>query len=282
MADAKKRNNRQIARDQFSGKWVLDLLGDIVNPGKDDRRAEREAQQSATDLWLSQLGSLPGADYYYTPEAEIWGPGSGLTDSALRGNQEYQQGTQAQLAALRQMQGIAGAGGYTGLERDQIAQAQRQAAAAEKSQRDAQVQQMEMRGMAGGGGEMAARLAAQQGGANRAQGAATDIATQAQMRALQAMQAGGQMGQQVQSNATNRAQAIDAFNQANTNRAQAVRQRNAAALTGARVQETQDRMGVLAGATGQYNMNAASAAQNARDRQAQTSSILNTAVGVVA
>ena len=264
----------QRIRDNTRNFFSLDFL-----TGNNARREAAQNERRATDLWMGEWGNLPTADDYYNPEREIYADPTAQYGLAYDPN--YQAGTEAQMRALRQMQDIGAQGGYTNLERDQIAQAQRQAAAAEKSQRDAQVQQMEMRGMAGGGGEMAARLAAQQGGANRAQGAATDIATQAQMRALQAMQAGGQMGQQVQANATTRAQAIDAFNQANTNRAQAVRQRNAGALTGARVQETQDRMGVLAGATGQYNMNAASAAQNARDRQAQTSSLINTAVGVV-
>ena len=78
----------------------------------------------------------------------------------------------------------------------------------------------------------------------------------------------------------NRAGALDAFNQANTNRQQGVNQRNAASQTASRIQATQDRFGVLAGAPGQYNMNASNAAQDARDRAAQTSGLINTAIQV--
>ena len=260
---------RENTRNFFS----LDFL-----TGNNARREAAQNERRATDLWMGEWGNLPTAEDYYNAETVYGSAPSGLTDQSLAGNREFQQGSEAQMRALRQMQDIGAQGGYTSLERDQIAQAQRQAAAAEKSQRDAQVQQMQMRGMAGGGGEMAARLAAQQGGANRASADATNIATQAQMRALQAMQAGGQIGADQQAAATNRAQAIDAFNQANTNRQQGVAQRNAAAQTGARQQQTQDRMSILAGATGQYNANSGNAAQRARDQQ----SLLTGIIGAVA
>jgi hypothetical protein len=123
-------------------------------------------------------------------------------------------------------------------------------------------------------------MQAQQSGANQGRADATNIATQAQMRALQAMQSGAAAGAQSQTAAMNRAGALDAFNQANTNRQQGVNQRNAASQTASRIQATQDRMGVLAGATGQFNMNASNAAQDARDRAAQTSGLINTAIQV--
>jgi hypothetical protein len=272
---------RENTRNFFS----LDFL-----TGNNARRDAAANEQRATDLWMQEYNNLPGSQYYDIQESAVYSDPSaqiGLNrdPNYQRSNQQQQQGQEAQLQALRQMQGVAQAGGYTNLERDQIAQAQRQAAGYEKSQRDAQLQQMQMRGMAGGGGEMAARLQAQQGGANRAAGAATDIATQAQMRALQAMQAGGQIGASQQSAANaqqtvagNRASALDAFNQANTNRQQQVNQRNAASTAAARTQNTQDRQSVLAGATGQYNGNASNAAQRARDQQ----SLLTGIIGAVA
>ena len=265
----------QRIRDNTRNFFSLDFL-----TGNNARREANRQEAEATRLFQENLfgQEQAGVGDIFNFERTLRGGPSGLTDDALAGNAEYQQGTQAQLRALQQMQGIASAGGYNNLERDQIAQAQRQAAAAEKSQRDAQVQQMQMRGMAGGGGEMAARLAAQQGGANRAQGAATDIATQAQMRALQAMQAGGQMGQQVQSNATNRAQAIDAFNQANTNRAQGVAQRNAAGRTAAVNQAQQNRTDATALLGGQYNSNAG----RRDDQSAQSQALLQGIIGAVA
>lgn len=261
----------QRTRDNTRNFFSLDFL-----TGNNARRNAAANEARATDLWMQEYNNLPGSDYYDVQEDAVYADPS--AQIGLANDANYKAGTEAQMMALRQMQGIAGAGGYTPLEQQQIQQAQYQAAQGEKSQRDAQVQQMQMRGMAGGGGEMAARLAAQQGGANRASADATNIATNAQMRALQAMQQGATIGQGQQTNATNRASAIDAFNQANTNRQQGVNQRNAAATTAARTQATSDRQSVLAGATGQYNGNASNAAQRARDQQ----SLLTGIIGAVA
>jgi hypothetical protein len=271
----------QRTRDNTRNFFSLDFL-----TGNNARREAAQNEQRATDLWMGEWDNLPGSGYYDIQENEVYADPSahiGLNNNAdyRLSQQQQRSGQEAQLQALRQMQGIAGAGGYTGLERDQIAQAQRQAAQAEKSQRDAVVQQMQMRGMGGGGADLAARLQAQQGAANQGRADATNIATQAQMRALQAMQGGAQIGANQQSAANaqqtvagNRAAAIDAFNQANTNRQQGVAQRNAANTTAARVQATQDRQNILAGATGQYNGNAGNAAQRARDQQGLLTSII--------
>lgn len=262
----------QRVRDNTRNFFSLDFL-----TGNNARREANQQEAAATRLFQDQLfgSETASVDDIFNYERTLRAPGSGLTDRALSGNQEYQQGQQAQLQALRQMQGISQAGGYTPLERDQIAQAQRQAAQGEKSQRDAQVQQMQMRGMAGGGGEMAARLQAQQGGANRASADATNIATQAQMRALQAMQAGSAMGAQSQTAATNRASALDAFNQANTNRGQEVAQRNAAGRTDAVNRAQQNRTDNTALLGGQYNSNAARGDSRSREQQALLGTIIS-------
>ena len=250
-------------------------LDAILDPGADDRARGLANEEAATQLWMDQLrngNTVADFNDIYNEEAAAYADGSAAR--GLTGNAQYQAGTEAQLQALRQMQGIAGAGGYTGLERDQIAQAQRQAAQAEKSQRDAVSQQMQMRGMGGGGADLAARLAAQQGAANQGRADATSIATQAQMRALQAMQSGAQIGGQQAAQAANRAQAIDAFNQANTNRQQGVNQRNAAGRTAAVNQAQQNRTNVIAGATGQYNSNSANATAEANRQAAQNAGLL--------
>ena len=262
---------RENTRNFFS----LDFL-----TGNNARRDANRQQAAATELFQDQLfgSETAGVGDIYTPEsAEYAGP-SMLSNWGLTNNDEYHKGKAAQMQALQQMQGVAQGGGYTPLERDQIAQAQRQAAGYEKSQRDAQLQQMQMRGMAGGGGEMAARLQAQQGGANRAQGAATDIATQAQMRALQAMQAGSDMGSRIQTAGTNRATALDEFNQANTNRRQGVATRNAAGRTAAVNQAQQNRTNNIALLGGQYNSNAARGDQ----QSAQAQGLLTSVIGAIA
>ena len=265
----------QRTRDNTRNFFSLDFL-----TGNNARREANAQQAAATELFQNALfgSETAGVGDIYTPEsADTPGP-SMLSAWGLTNNDEYHRGKQAQMQALQQMQGIAQGGGYTPLERDQIAQAQRQAAGYEKSQRDAQLQQMAMRGMSGGGGEMAARLQAQQGGANRAQGEATDIATQAQMRALQAMQAGSDMGSRIQTAGTNRATALDEFNQANTNRRQGVAQRNAANRTAAVNQAQQNRTNNIALLGGQYNSNAARGdAQNA-----QAQGLLTSVIGAIA
>lgn len=262
-----------MAWDGIIGE-LSDFLGldAILDPGADDRARAARQERAATSMWINSQHYLPREEDLWSEEQVVQSaPGAA---QGLTAQRDYQGGQEAQMLALRQMQDIGRRGGYTQLERDQIAQAQRQAAGYEKSQRDAQVQQMAMRGMQGGGGEMAARLQAQQGGANRAAGQATDIATQAQMRALQAMQAGGQIGQQQQANAADRAQAVDAFNQANTQRRQSVEQRNAAARGGAAQQAFDNRMTTLAGATHQYNGNASNATAEANRQAAQNAGLI--------
>lgn len=240
-------------------------LDAILDPGKDDRRRARNAEENATNLWLNSRRYLPHESQLWSEE-QAMAPGQSAAH-ALGANADYQGAQEAQMRALRQMQGIADGGGYTQLERDQIAQAQRQAAQYEQAQRQAAVQQMQARGMGGGGAELAARMQAQQSGANQGRADATNIATAAQMRALQAMQGAANTGAQVQTQQQQRASAVDAFNQANTQRQQGVEQRNAAARGGAAQQRFQNRMDILAGATGQYNRNSSNATNEA-NRQA--------------
>ena len=263
----------QRIRDNTRNFFSLDFL-----TGNNARREANQQQAAATELFQNALYGMENAsvdDIYNAEDVVNAGPSA---SRGLTGNAQYQAGTKAQLQALRQMQGIAGAGGYTGLERDQIAQAQMQAAQAEKSQRDAVTQQMQMRGMGGGGADLAARLAAQQGAANQGRADATSIATQAQMRALQAMQGGAQIGGQQAAQAANRAQAIDAFNQANTNRQQGVNQRNAAGRTAAVNQAQQNRTDQVALLGGQYNSNAS----RKDDQAAQAQSLLTGIIGAIA
>jgi hypothetical protein len=126
----------------------------------------------------------------------------------------------AQRNALRHMQGIYDAGGYTDSERAQLQMSQRDAAMGERSQRLAVQQQMAARGMGGGGMEMMGALAAQQGGANRAANDANQIAIAGQQRALQALQQSGdwagQMRTQSFSEDATRRDAADAWNRYQT------------------------------------------------------------------
>jgi hypothetical protein len=249
-------------------------LDAILDPGQDERQRALRNQEDATGMWMNQWNRTPTQSELFTPERMVRSGPSALSDEQLRGNAEYGAGRDAQMRALQQMQGVSEAGGYTPLERAQIAQAQRQAAQYEQQQRQAQLQQMEMRGLQGSGVEMASRIAAQQGGANRAAQGATDIATAAQQRALQAMQSGASTGNALQTSAQNRGAALDAFKQANTARGQQVNQRNTASRQQATRDAQQYRLDILAGATGQYNTNAAAANQHAQDQGSMISGLL--------
>lgn len=244
------------ARNFFSFGWLLD-------PGRSDRRAAAARQQDALNMWLDAGRDAPNYRSL-TPTVDR----NALT--YLDRDQDYIAGMDAQRQALAQMQGVANAGGYTDVERGQIRQAQQQAAQHERSQRLAALQAMQSRGMAGGGAELASRLAAQQGGANRAANDAVNIATAGQQRALQAMQDSANMGRNVAKDRRERANAINQFNRANAN---------------ARVQGVQNafanRMQTLAGATGQYNTNANSMYQQANQAQENASGIVNTAIGAI-
>lgn len=78
-------------------------------------------------------------------------------------------------------------------------EARRAAAQDESSQRQAVLANSRARGMAGGGLEFAAQLQAQQGAANRNSLSGMQAASDARRRALQSLQAGGQMAGQLES-----------------------------------------------------------------------------------
>lgn len=248
---------RERTRDFFSLGWLLD-------PGRNERRDAMDLQRNAANQWNTARWNLPDSEWLDTQVHT--NPLSGLV-----GDENYQAGRDAEMQALRQMQGIANAGGYTDVERGQIRQAQQQAAQYERSQRQAALQQMQQRGMSGGGAELASRLQAQQGGANRAANDATNIATAAQQRALQAMQNTAQIGANQQETGLKRAGAIDAFNRANME-----------ARGRARQQEITNDMQALAGQTGQYNSNAQSAYNQAQQQAAAAQGLVTSIIGAVA
>lgn len=139
--------------------------------------------------------------------------GGGDLNSELSGAQADQGSIDAQRAALEQLAQI-GSRGYTVEEGAAMERMRREQAMAERSQRDAVMQQMAMRGMAGGGAEMAGVLSAQQGAANRASQQHLETQAQMQRRAMQALQAQGAMagqmrGQSFGEDATRRGAADD-------------------------------------------------------------------------
>lgn len=252
---------------EWIGDEIIDPLAGAL--GLNDGGAGNRERARAAEIWEQVGNYIPdptgSRSFYDVIES---GP------SQWEGYQADPRTLQAQTLALRQMQQVAGAGGYTPVEREQIAQAQRQAALAEQSQRGAIQQQMAMRGVGGSGLDYAAQLGAQQSAANQGRADAASIAAQAQQRALLAMQAASQQAAQVRGQTLNeqgaRNDAIDRFNQANTQHRRDVQARNEDERVAANQRRFDNYSTQAAGATGQYNANASAS----EARRAQTQNML--------
>lgn len=145
---------------------------------------------------------------------------------------------EAQMKALSQLEGVAD-GGLTVGDRGDLQRIQGEAAAAEKGQRDAILQNAQSRGVAGSGMELASQLMAQQGAASRASQQGFDVAKQAQARALEAMLQSGQLGGNIRSQdfgeQSKLAEARDAISRFNTQNKQAVNMANVDARNAAQL-----------------------------------------------
>lgn len=279
-----------MARNPF--EWIGD---EIINPllgGSDNAGAERRLAQQEWGR-IGDIAPTAGDLYYeqtYTPE-EFIDAGPSQYERSWR---DDFGSANAQRMALQQMQEIARQGGYTALERDQIAQAQRQANLNEARQRAGIQQQMAMRGVGGSGLDMAARMQAQQSAANQGRADATNIAAQAQQRALMAMQAASQQAAQLRGQnmamQQTRNDAIDRFNMANTqgrrdvssgnvSHLRDVNAQNAGAQAQAAQQAFNNQVTAAAGATGQYNANAAAADARRQNQQNMLGQIVSSYIG---
>ena len=193
--------------------------GDVRGDRQAGRKQEEAQRQSRTDYyggnatssinaiddpWAELAGNIPTIDQLAGPE---------LT-SELGGAQADRGAIEAQRAALRQLEHLS-QGGRTAAEEAALQKAQSQTRANEKQQRDAIMQQAALRGMQGAGTTLGAQLGAQQAGANRYSQAQMDAQAMAEQRALQAMQARGQMGSQMRgqsfSEDATRRSAVDDF-----------------------------------------------------------------------
>lgn len=104
---------------------------------------------------------------------------------------------QSQMDALSSLQGISNSGGLMLGDQANLQKLLGQASTDDKGRRDAIQQQMQERGMAGSGLELAQKLSSAQDASTRQNQAATDTAAQAQQNALQALMQGGQLGGQI-------------------------------------------------------------------------------------
>jgi hypothetical protein len=184
-------------------------------------RAQKKERQHERDLQWYEEGQDATeeaerlADELGMSVPEVLDLMGGATESELAGARADEGAVGAQTRARDRLEEIYGEGGYTDVERAQIAQALAQSAQAERGQREAVVEQSAARGMRGSGAEIAAQLAAGQGSANRASAEATDIATAGQDRTMRALEGSGslattQRGQSFEEDATRRG-AADAF-----------------------------------------------------------------------
>lgn len=133
----------------------------------------------------------------------------------------------AQKQALQQLQQIGTQGGLTAVDRAQLNDITNQQNQQNQSQNAATMQQAQQRGIGGSSLNVVNQLANEQGNADRAANQGLGVAAQAQQRALQAMQAAGTQGGQLEAQQygeqANKAQSQNAINQFN---AQTLNQQN--------------------------------------------------------
>lgn len=205
---------------------ILSLGGSLF--GGEDRERARQLEEQA----------IRGYDGIRAPgESDLYRPVGGTEFDKLRADPVAMAGQQR---ALGELQNI-GREGYGVQDKAAIRDAMGEVSGEERGQRMALQDSMRARGLGNSGMSMAAQMAAQQGGANRASSAGANIAAAGRNRALQALtQSGalaGQMrGQGFQEGAA-RAGAQDSINLRNANARQAAAQQgfgNAMDLAGAK------------------------------------------------
>jgi hypothetical protein len=205
-----------------------------------------------------------------------------LQESSMMGSVNSDAASiQGARTALGQLANIAENRGLTEADRAQFNTIMNQAAARTASDREAQLQQLQMQGVRGAGADLAARLSGVQGGANANAAAGAQLAQSAQARALEAMQAGlsgnVNLNQQLFTQQSQKAQAQDAINQFNAAAKQAINMSNQQAQQQAAVQNFQAQQ---AATLQNAQAGTQAAAANAAARQAAGLTNFNTAQAV--
>lgn len=141
-------------------------------------------------------------------------------------------GRDAQIQALSRLKDVADQGGMDSIDKARVLDINNAVDTDNRGAQDAIVQNAQERGVGGSGVELAARLQAQQGAATRGANNASQVSADAQARALQALQASGNMGTTVYGEdaqtAEKKAEAQDVINRFNTGNAQNVENANVA------------------------------------------------------
>lgn len=126
---------------------------------------------------------------------------------------------EAQMRSLDYLQNVGNQGGMTAMDRSQLNAIQNQNAIQARGAREATAQRMAQRGMGGSGMQAVQDMIADQGAATANYLGGTDVAANAQRRALEAMSQAGTLGGQIRSQdfgeAEKKAAAADAINRFN-------------------------------------------------------------------
>lgn len=183
---------------------ITSWVGDVFGGGNKKAETGRRQQEQQ---YMDALNMLKGTNEQAGPSAY----NQVKTNPALMA---------AQQSALARLQGEGATGGMTAADKATQQQFEDQAAAREKGQRDAILQNAQSQNATGGsGGGLASALTAQQGSAQRGAMQATQGAADARQRALQAMTGAGNLagnirGQEFgeQAQAASAKDAIERFN----------------------------------------------------------------------
>jgi len=224
-----------------------------------DAALNRRDQRRAEDVWSNLAGTSPtvddlSTDYRHEVRHDEYG-------DLLGERSHFDEATEAnagQLRALEQLQALSD-GGYTDADRAAMRQSRLDNAQAVGSQSLAAAQQMQARGMGGGGAELAARMGGGQALANANARSDASMMASTQQRALQALQASGQLSGQIYGQDMNRRSALDDYNQRQMDWRRQRQERNNAWHNRGRESTSQanqtayeNRERQAAGATGQY------------------------------
>lgn len=186
----------------------------------------------------------------------------------------------AQKQALQQLQDVSSSGGLTAVDKAQLQDINDNENQARQSQDAAILSNAKERGMGGSGIETVNRLLSQQKASDAAARQGTDVAAQAQTRALQALQAAGQLGGQIESQQygeqAQKAGAQNAIDQFNAQTSNATNLYNTQTANQAQAANLQNKQGIANANTGVANQQAT---QNSAAYQQQYNDALAKAQG---
>lgn len=181
---------------------VIEAAGGVIASGQQQEGAAAQ-NKLLEDAYNRALALLQSGQLNYSPERA-----AGVGPSALE--QADPLGKLAQRDALLKLQELSREG-FGAIEKAGINRAMAEIGQQERSNREAVLARLQP----GSGASIAARLAAQQSGANRANQAALDIAAEAQKRRMAALGRLGDLGGQMRNQNVNEAGVMDAISRFN-------------------------------------------------------------------